>query len=63
MSLRHIDLKVLNLFLRLFLDDEMMLTGIISSKEDHDESHIDDMKLEKKLLNFEYDVTIGLTQK
>ena len=28
-----------------FLDDELMSTGIVSSKEGHDESHIDDMKL------------------
>ena len=41
----------------------MMSTGIVSSKEGHDESHIDDMKLGTKFRNFEYDVTIGLTQK
>ena len=32
-------------FLDYFLDDELILTGIVSSKEGHDESHIDDMKL------------------
>ena len=37
--------------------------GIVSLKEGHDESHIDDTKLGTKLWNFEYDVTIGLTQK
>ena len=40
-----------------------MLTGIVSSKEGHDESHIDDTKLKKKFWNFEYDVSIGQTQK
>ena len=40
-----------------------MLTGIVSSKEGHDESHVDDMKLGTKFWNFEYDLTIGLTQK
>ena len=41
----------------------MMLTGIVSSKEGHDESHIDDTKLGTNFWNFKYDVTIGLTQK
>ena len=27
------------------LDDELMSTGIVSSKEGHDESHIDDTKI------------------
>ena len=40
-----------------------MSTRIVSSKEGHDESHIDDMKLRKKFWNFEYDVTIELIQK
>ena len=40
-----------------------MSIGIVSSKEGHDESHIDETKLETKLWNFEYDVTIGVTQK
>ena len=40
-----------------------MSTGIVSSKEGHDESHIDDMKLGKKFSNFEYDVTIGLLKR
>ena len=43
------------------MDDELMLTGIVSSKEGHDEFHIDDTKLGTKFWNFEYDVTIGLT--
>ena len=33
------------------MDDELMSTGIVSSKEGHDESHIDDTKLETKLWN------------
>ena len=41
----------------------MMSTGIVSSKEVHDEVHINDMKLGTMFWNFEYDVTIGLTQK
>ena len=41
----------------------MMSTGIVSSKEGQDESHIDDTKLGTKFWDFEYDVTIGLTQK
>ena len=46
MSLRHTDLKVLNIFSKtIFPDDELTLTGIVSSKEGHDESHIDDMKI------------------
>ena len=40
------------LFLRIFPDDEMMSTGIVSSKEGHDESHIDDTKLGTKVLEF-----------
>ena len=40
-----------------------MSTEIVSLKEVHDESHIDDMKLGTKFWNFEYDVTIGMTQK
>ena len=35
-------------FLDYFLDDELMPTRIVSSKEGHDESHIDDMKLRTK---------------
>ena len=41
----------------------MMLTGIALSKEGHDESNIDDTKLETKFWNVVDDVTIGLTQK
>ena len=41
----------------------MMSPGIVSSKEGHDESHIDDMKLKTKLWNVVNDVTIGLTQR
>ena len=41
----------------------MMLTGIVSSKEGHDESHIHDMKLETKFWSVVDNVTIGLTQK
>ena len=40
-----------------------MSTGIVPSKEGHDESHINDTKHGIKFYNFEYDVTIGLTQK
>ena len=40
-----------------------MLIGIVSSKEGHDESHIDDTKLGTKFWNVVDDVTIGLTQK
>ena len=39
-----------------------MPTRIVSSKEGHDESHIDDMKLGTKFWNFVDNVTIGLTQ-
>ena len=31
-----------------FSDNELMSTGIVSSKEGHDESHIDDTKLGTK---------------
>ena len=41
----------------------MKSTGIVSSKESHNESHIDDMKLGTKFWNVVDDVTIGLTQK
>ena len=61
--MRNTDLKVLNLFLRLIPDYELMSTGIVSSKEGHDESHIDETKLRKKLWNVVANVTIGLTQK
>ena len=40
-----------------------MSIGIVSSKEGHDESHIEDMKLETKYWNVVDDVTIRLTQK
>ena len=40
-----------------------MSIGIVSPKEGHDESHIDDTKLETKFWNVVDDVTIGLTQK
>ena len=40
-----------------------MSTGIASSKEGHDESHINDMKLETKFWNDVNEVTIILTQK
>ena len=40
-----------------------MSIGIISSKEGHDESHINHTKLGTKFWNFEYDVTMGLNQK
>ena len=46
-----------------FPNDELMLTGIVSSKEGHDESHIDDMKLGIKLWNVVDSVTIRLNQK
>ena len=39
-----------------------MSTGIVSSKEGHDESHINDMKLGAKFWNIIYNVTIGLNQ-
>ena len=38
-------------------------TGIVSSKEGHDESHIDDMKLGTKFWNVVDNVTIGMNQK
>ena len=40
-----------------------MSTGIVSLKEGHDESHINDMKLGTKFQNFIDNVTIRLTQK
>ena len=40
-----------------------MLTRIVSSKEGHDESHIDDTKLETNFWNVVDDVTIGLNKK
>ena len=40
-----------------------MSTGIVSSKEGHDESHIDDTKLGAKFWNVVDNVTIGMTQK
>ena len=52
MSLKHTDLKVLNLFQDYFPDDELMSTGIVLSKEGHDESHIDDTKIETNFLEF-----------
>ena len=39
-----------------------MSTGIVLSKEGHDESHIDDTKLGTKFWNIIDHVTIGLTQ-
>ena len=39
-----------------------MSIGIVSSKEGHDGSHIDDMKLGTKFWNIVDNVTIGLTQ-
>ena len=45
------------------MDDELMSIGIVSSKEGHDESHIDDMKLRTKFCNVVDNVTIRLTQK
>ena len=38
-----------------------MSTGIVSSKESHDESHINDTKLGTKFWNVVDDVTIGPT--
>ena len=40
----------------------MMSTGIVSSKEGHDESHIDDMKLGTNFWNIVDHITIGLTE-
>ena len=40
-----------------------MSTGIVSSKEGHDESHIDDTKLGTQFWNVVDNVTIGLTQR
>ena len=40
-----------------------MSTGIVSSKEGHDEFHIDDMKLGTYFWNGANVVTIGITQK
>ena len=40
-----------------------MSTGIVSSKEGHDESHIDDTKLRTKFYNDVNEVTIRLTQR
>ena len=45
------------------MDDDLKSTRIVSSKEGHDKSHINDTKLGTKFWNFEYDVTIELTQK
>ena len=39
-----------------------MSTGIVSSKEGHDETHIDETKLGTKFWNIIDNVTIGLTQ-
>ena len=39
------------------------MTGIVSSKEGHDESHIDDTKLVTKFWNDVNEVTIRLTEK
>ena len=39
------------------------VTGIVSSKEGHDESHINNMKLRTKFWNVVDDVSIELTQK
>ena len=39
-----------------------MSTGIVSSKEGHDESHTNDTKLGTKFWNVVDNVTIGLTQ-
>ena len=39
-----------------------MLTGIVSLKKGHDESHIDDTKLGTNFWNIIDNVTIGLTQ-
>ena len=40
-----------------------MSTGIVLSKEGHDEYHIDDTKIGTKLWNVVDDITIELTQK
>ena len=40
-----------------------MSTGIVPSKEGHDEYHIDDTKLGTKVWSVVDNVTIGLTQK
>ena len=40
-----------------------MSKGIVSSKEGHNESHIDDTKLGTKFWSVVDNVTIGLTQK
>ena len=40
-----------------------MSEGIVWSKEGHDESHIEDTKLETKFWNDVNEVTIRLTQK
>ena len=40
-----------------------MLTRIVSSKDGHDESHIDDRKLGTKFWNDVNEVTIRLNQK
>ena len=45
------------------MDDELMSMGIVSSKEGHDESHIDNAKLGTEFWNDANKVTIGLTQK
>ena len=39
-----------------------MSTGIVSSKDGHDESHINDTKLGTKFWNIVHYITIGLTQ-
>ena len=44
------------------MDDELISIGIVLLKEGHDESHIDDTKLETKFWNVIDNVTIGLTQ-
>ena len=56
--MRHTDLKVLKLFIRL-----ADVARIVSSKEGHDESHINDTKLGTKLWNVVDNITIRLTQK
>ena len=45
------------------MDDKLMSIGTVSSKEGHDESHIDDMKLRTQFWNVVDNVTIGLTQR
>ena len=40
-----------------------MLIGIVSSKEGHDESRIDNTKLGTKFWNVVDNITIGMTQK